>query len=1023
MQYHLFRFWFILAIHIFWLHSHLFAQENYHTNIYTIKDGLSSELCRSMYRDKTGFLWISTDKGLNRFDGNSFYTFRHRSDDKHSIANNSCNGMLEDSKGRFWVNTDDGLSLFNPKTQTFKNYSPDTSVMLIQGISYTEMMEDQNGRIWIGGYYDVLIFDPKTEKFGKSGWFDYAKNKGIIRIEQRNSITQSIKRKSETELWLMTVYGLFSVHTPTNTYTYYPNPNLDDYFAFAIHYIDSSGKLWIGTYDQCYYTFDPKLGTWSHFTWPERVKGSADAVLDIKAFDEKTLLFTRLDNLYLYDIQSGVFTLFDRKENLDTHFSVGISQTLVSGDEIFIIKAGNQPFVHLSKKTKKTKKTKIPLPKNYINNHSYITTNGVILTSDWDKNAILACDSVSCIELMDENKSRKLGNLQLHFQSKTGEHFFSTSLHVYKWSITENTVQRVSQKYIEIDDPKTEFRNFVEDIRGNIYVRERSKGIFILKYGKKDLEYFDCGIQGGNFSAIHYDKASDRLWLASEKNGLFIIDPLTCSFKNYSLANLAQTNKGIIYDISGDGHGNIFLLISNRGMIRINSHDMIPKIYTTSDGLISDAVKYGHINNDIFWFTSESGLMAFDYRNDRFYSFENDPDSKLFTYRIFSDDKGSITQNLYPEHLISFDHNALINYQSKAKIYLKEVKLSGNIIPNDSIFKVDYHQNNFVFLFGNIGSIGLSNKEFQYSINGESWQALENSTVSLYNLSPGTYQIKVVSKFDTKNIFLLKVIVIPPWWKTIWFYSTIIVLTLITGYAAYKKRITSIKKEESEKNSLKQRITEIEMTALRAQMNPHFIFNCLNSINRFILVHDTEVASEYLTKFSRLIRMILDGSREDFITLDKEIDALRLYIEMESMRFQDSFEWRIDIDSNVQIENILIPPVLLQPYVENAIWHGLMQAPSDNVKKLMINITQLDNIINIAIEDNGIGRQKAFQLKSKNGNKRKSHGIALTEERLKLMQKIQNITAKVNIEDLFDLQNNPSGTKVNISISFYKNSV
>ncbi len=1017
MHYHLYRFWFIIAIHIFWLHPYVFAQDNYLTSIYTIKDGLSSELCRSMYRDKTGFLWISTDKGLNRFDGNSFYTFRHRPDDKHSIANNSCNGMLEDSKGRFWVNTDDGLSLFNHKTQTFKNYYLDPSVMSIQGISYTEMIEDPLGRIWIGGYYDVVIFDPKTEEFVKSGWFDYVKNKGIIKIEQRNSISQSIKRKSETELWLMTVYGLFSVHTPTNTYTYYPNPDLDDYFAFAIHYIDSSGKLWIGTYDQCYYTFDPKVGKWSHFTWPERVKGSADAVLDIKEFDEKTLLFTRLDNLYLYDIQFGTFTLFDRKENLDTHFSVGISQTLVSGDEIFIIKGGNQPFVHMSKKRTRIKKIKIPLPKDYFNNHSYITTNGVILTSDWEKNVVLACDSVSCIALMDENKSRKLGNLQLYFQSKRVEHYFSTSLSVYKWNIQENTVQRVSEKNIVIDDEKTEFRNFTEDIRGNIYIRERSKGIFILKNGKKDLEYFDCGIQGENFSALYYDKASDRLWLASEKLGLFVIDPTTRTFKNYSTGNLAQTNKGIIFDISGDDRGHIFLLIANRGLIRINSRDMIPKIYTSSGGLISDAVRYGLIIKNIFWFTTESGLMAFDYQNERFYSFDNEPDSKLFTYRIFSDDKGSVTQNLYPEHLISFDQNALIHYQPKAKIYLKEVKLSGTIIPIDSIFKVAYHQNNFVFLFGNIGSIGLNHKEFQYSINGESWQPLENSTISLYNLSPGTYQIKVASKFDTKNIFSLKVIVIPPWWKTTWFYSTILILTLLIGFASYKKRIATIRKEESEKNSLKQRITEIEMTALRAQMNPHFIFNCLNSINRFILVHDTEAASEYLTKFSRLIRMILDGSREDFITLDKEIDALRLYIEMESMRFQDSFEWRIDVDTNVQKENIMLPPLLLQPYVENAIWHGLMQAPLGLAKKLTIRVLQNEIGVVIEIQDNGIGRNKAQEIKSKDGNAHKSHGIALTNERLNLMEKMKRVKTNIVIEDISDLDQKASGTKVTILIS------
>jgi LytS/YehU family sensor histidine kinase len=230
----------------------------------------------------------------------------------------------------------------------------------------------------------------------------------------------------------------------------------------------------------------------------------------------------------------------------------------------------------------------------------------------------------------------------------------------------------------------------------------------------------------------------------------------------------------------------------------------------------------------------------------------------------------------------------------------------------------------------------------------------------------------------------------------------------------YKKRIATVRKQENEKNLLKQRIAEIEMTALRAQMNPHFIFNCLNSINRFILSHETDAASAYLTKFSRLIRMILDGSREDFITLDKELDALKLYIEMESMRFQAVFDWRIYIDPTIQIDNIMIPPLILQPYVENAIWHGLMQTPAEHPKKLMIQISKENSVIIIEIEDNGIGRKRAFEIKSKDGNTHKSHGITLTEERLKLMNKLKNVKTNITIEDLEDQDLKPRGTKIRL---------
>jgi hypothetical protein len=988
---------------------HLFGQTDYRSGFYTLKDGLSSEICRSLYKDKSGFLWISSDKGLNRFDGNSFYTFRHRPDDDRSIANNSCNGILEDRKGRLWINTDDGLSLFDRKKLTFQNFYPDTSVLPVEGLSYTDMAEDQKGNIWIGGYYDVLIFNPKTSLFEKSGWYDFAHRSGIIKEEKRNSITQSIQKKSETELWLMTVYGLFSVHTPTKTYTYHPNHSIEDYFAFVLHHIDQKGVLWIGTYDQCFYSYDPKTLLWTHFTCPSRQKGVSDMISDIDRYNEDILLMTRTDDLFLFDTKTGEWKPFvwnDKMTNLSTNF---FFQTLLSGDDIYITGAGSQPFIHLSRKKPLIKKTKIPLPENTANNHSYLTPDGNILTGDWDKNVVFVCDRVLCTKLSEKNGNTSLGNLQLYYASDNGDHYFSTSKKVYQWNVSDHTVRLLS---VEKNENPTEFRNFTEDNRGTIYVRERQKGIFFRKKGSPYFEHFDCRINDDNYSALYYDKATDKLWLASEKNGLYIIDPETRKFKNYPITHLAGTKKGFIYDISGDDRGNVFLLIANRGLLMINSRDMVPKLFTTMDGLQSDAVKYGTLHQNMYWFTSESGLMAFDYHKKRFYSFENEPDNKLFTYRIFPDREGNITQNLYPEQIITFDKNVFFNQKFTSKIYLKEAKLSGKIIPNDSLFFVPYDQNNFVFLFGNIGPSGLNHLEYQYRINGQSWQALDNSMIGLYNLAPGSYLIQVAHKYDEKNVFQLMVRVTPPWWKTTWFYTFMAVTFSVLIFGLYKKRISSIRKEEAEKNQLKQKISEIEMTALRAQMNPHFIFNCLNSINRFILVHDTEAASAYLTKFSRLIRLILDGSREDFITLDKEIEALRLYIEMESMRFSDSFEWKIVIDPDVRMENVLLPPLLLQPYVENAIWHGLMQAPPGDPKKLSIHIHQSEEKLIIEISDNGIGRKKALEIKSKDGNKHKSYGITLTEERLKLMEKIKGITTEVLIEDLVDFQQKASGTKV-----------
>jgi LytS/YehU family sensor histidine kinase len=156
------------------------------------------------------------------------------------------------------------------------------------------------------------------------------------------------------------------------------------------------------------------------------------------------------------------------------------------------------------------------------------------------------------------------------------------------------------------------------------------------------------------------------------------------------------------------------------------------------------------------------------------------------------------------------------------------------------------------------------------------------------------------------------------------------------------------------------------MMALRAQMNPHFLFNCLNSINSFIMENDPDSASEYLTKFSRLIRLILNNSQPGPVTLASEIESIRLYVEMEAMRFNNRFSYKIDVDEDLEINTIEIPPLLIQPYVENAIWHGLMHR--DSKGHLLIQFRQEDRYLCCIIEDDGIGRQQAKLLRSK------SHG-------------------------------------------------
>jgi tetratricopeptide (TPR) repeat protein len=226
-----------------------------------------------------------------------------------------------------------------------------------------------------------------------------------------------------------------------------------------------------------------------------------------------------------------------------------------------------------------------------------------------------------------------------------------------------------------------------------------------------------------------------------------------------------------------------------------------------------------------------------------------------------------------------------------------------------------------------------------------------------------------------------------------------------------------MKQFESEKKQveLQKQAVELEMQALRAQMNPHFIFNCLSSINRFILKNDGKTASNYLTRFSRLIRMVLINSQKPIISLEEELQMLRLYLDMERLRFRNSFDYVISFTNEMDTEIVQIPPLILQPVCENALWHGLMHKPGQG--HLSIELSMMDNVLQCVITDDGIGREKAAELNTLTAEKGKSLGLRITAERLALISRNSGLNTDYEITDLKDEDGNAAGTNVTLKIS------
>jgi len=242
----------------------------------------------------------------------------------------------------------------------------------------------------------------------------------------------------------------------------------------------------------------------------------------------------------------------------------------------------------------------------------------------------------------------------------------------------------------------------------------------------------------------------------------------------------------------------------------------------------------------------------------------------------------------------------------------------------------------------------------------------------------------------------------------------VISLILIVIAAVFINISVRLKKKREEA-TFKQKIAETQMQALRAQMNPHFIFNSLSSIENFIMKNDKLHASDYLTKFASLIRMILDSSRSELVPFAKDIDALRLYTELEQLRFNNKFCFEYKIDKNIKDGDYRVPPLLIQPYVENAILHGLAPAATTGLRLEVQTILDGEYIV-YQVHDNGIGRNKSAEYKQQNKPAHVSMGMQITEERISIFNRQKNSNGEVTITDLYDENGKATGTDVYVKI-------
>jgi LytS/YehU family sensor histidine kinase len=338
---------------------------------------------------------------------------------------------------------------------------------------------------------------------------------------------------------------------------------------------------------------------------------------------------------------------------------------------------------------------------------------------------------------------------------------------------------------------------------------------------------------------------------------------------------------------------------------------------------------------------------------------------------------------------------------------------------------VSFNENSISFEFAAINYTSSSRIKYAYQLVGfdKEWRLSENQRSANYNSLKGghyTFKVKAMNADGlwSETMATVGIEVKAPFWQTWWFRLLFILTLSLLITILIRRRIAAIRKESIYKQQravFGQKLAETEMMALRAQMNPHFIFNCMNIIDGLITDDRKEDAQDFLQKFSRLIRLVLENSQHQLVLLQQDLQALKLYIEMEAIRSNHHFSYEFDVDEELIENDYKIPPLLLQPYVENAIVHGLRNKENGG-GKLLIGIKNHQNKILITVEDNGIGRKKAMQLNRENRKPHDHLGMKVTGKRIDLLKTMNHNQVEISISDVYG--KDETGTRVEINLPY-----
>lgn len=596
---------------------------------------------------------------------------------------------------------------------------------------------------------------------------------------------------------------------------------------------------------------------------------------------------------------------------------------------------------------------------------------------------------------------------RIYYNSASKKAFISTNgTNSYTYSLHD-------EKLVTLKTEFTTAKGFAEINKDSLlYLSYR--GVLLYNNIQKSTMYQEIATKRP--ISVHYDTNSKKSYIS-------YIDGTVSYNHQFKTTPVYYNKKPIIFSNYTSTTHNVWAL-SNNKLYHLNNAQIKDSI-TAKEGLLNSQIQgILGVDNQI-WIVTEKGIQKFNEATREITTIKlKDENSIKFKQPIYANKSLWIPGNNYL-CVINNDGEDLFKQNKIPNAYISEVTVGGEPSPYKTSYLLPYNTNDITFLLRANGFLANKQLVFQYKLKGydANWQTAElNEDIVRYiGIPSGKYQFLIRSKALNGDVGTISEPVIinveKPFWDTWWFYALAIIVAVI-GTVLYFKIKMRIKEEEGqrtlEKVILDSRISKLKLENLRSQMNPHFIFNSLGAIQDYVMKNEKYLASDYLVKFSRLIRLYLDHSRLNSISLKEEINSLEIYIALEQLRFEKKFEVHLNIDSKLQQDQIQVPPLFIQPFVENAIKHGLIH--KKNPGNLWIHLNHLaSDIIQIIVEDNGIGRKKSAEINKKRRG-HQSFAVSATEERIALYKKEKLFVIKVDFKDKKDVNKQPAGTKVTITI-------